>query len=297
MLSMMKLHFLLVALCCIVAAAEAKRETKCIKQQKESEVQGVPACTAAGKFEKKQCDDDKCWCVKARSGKPAFKKQQVPLEEDYDCKKKPKTCQKKRFEAMLSGAAQVPVCDDSGDFVTQQCTAGGSNEVNIARDQPTFSPGVTHNGFPSNAVDGDKNPNYFQYSCTHTANLVNPWWAVDLGHSRVVASVHITNRADCCSERLGDLNIFTTDISSDEEVPNFHNYDVCATSEEALGSGETRAFDCGTKGRYLVIQLNRTGPLTLCEVQVFEADKECWCVKPRTGKVISGSLKPGAVQC
>ena len=46
----------------------------------------VPECDKNGKFVPKQCDDKICWCVKPRKGRPAYKKQKVPLDHPYDCK-------------------------------------------------------------------------------------------------------------------------------------------------------------------------------------------------------------------
>jgi hypothetical protein len=37
-------------------------------------------------FLPKQCDAKKCYCVSAKNGKRAFKNQEVPLGDDYDCK-------------------------------------------------------------------------------------------------------------------------------------------------------------------------------------------------------------------
>ena len=39
-----------------------------------------------------------------------------------------------------------------------------------------------------------------------------------------------------------------------------------------MGDGETKKFHCGVTGRYLVVLLEKTGSLTLCEVEVFEGN-------------------------
>ena len=39
-------------------------------------------------------------------------------------------------------------------------------------------------------------------SCSRSMSAVNPWWAVDLGIETLVVRVDLTNRADCCGERL-----------------------------------------------------------------------------------------------
>jgi len=34
--------------------------------------------------------------------------------------------------------------------------------------------------------------------CSASRRDINPWWAVDLGHSTEVYAVNFTNRGDCC---------------------------------------------------------------------------------------------------
>ena len=43
--------------------------------------------------------------------------------------------------------------------------------------------------------------------CTHTQQQTDPWWYVDLGCERTVAKVTVTNRGDCCGERLNGFKI------------------------------------------------------------------------------------------
>ena len=44
---------------------------------------------------------------------------------------------------------------------------------------------------------------------------------------------------------------------------------MCAHNAGAMGAGETRTFACSAKGRYVIVQLKGTNPLTLCEVGVY----------------------------
>ena len=57
------------------------------------------------------------------------------------------------------------------------------------------------------AVDGNKNTVLGLYSCTHTITEQSPWWEVDLGKTYDITGVEITNRGDCCGNRLKDFNI------------------------------------------------------------------------------------------
>ncbi|XP_051580682.1 fucolectin-4-like [Myxocyprinus asiaticus] len=55
----------------------------------------------------------------------------------------------------------------------------------------------------ANAIDGDK----FK-SCSHTAvDFNDPWWRLDLLDSYYISRVIITNRGDCCPERLDGAEI------------------------------------------------------------------------------------------
>ena len=58
-----------------------------------------------------------------------------------------------------------------------------------------------------NAVDGNENTDLTQHSCAHTQLDKSPWWEVDLGKTYNITGVEITNRGDCCGNRLKDFNI------------------------------------------------------------------------------------------
>ena len=47
-----------------------------------------PTCTKDGYYKRKQCNDEICWCVKKKSGKPNHGGQLVPLGHDYNCRSK-----------------------------------------------------------------------------------------------------------------------------------------------------------------------------------------------------------------
>ncbi len=60
---------------------------------------------------------------------------------------------------------------------------------------------MDHLGAAQNAVDGNTESDYMLGSCTHTVGD-DPWWRVDLKEVHKVTSVIITNRGDCCEERI-----------------------------------------------------------------------------------------------
>ena len=57
------------------------------------------------------------------------------------------------------------------------------------------------------AVDGNITTDLFQGSCTHTDIEDRPWWEVDLGKTYDITGVEITNRGDCCGNRLKNFDI------------------------------------------------------------------------------------------
>ncbi len=62
-------------------------------------------------------------------------------------------------------------------------------------------------GNAEHAVDGNRDRNYKKGSCTHTKAEFNPWWRADLVNVYSINKVAITNRGDCCKERLRGAQI------------------------------------------------------------------------------------------
>ncbi|XP_059366377.1 fucolectin-3-like [Carassius carassius] len=122
-------------------------------------------------------------------------------------------------------------------------------------------------GAAQNAVDGNSESNYMLGSCTHTAGD-NPWWKVDLKEVHKVIRVSITNRGDCCAER-----IIGAQIRIGYSLANNGNSNQLAAIVDFIQSGETKTFDFKpVKGRFVNIFLPGQGKyLTLCEVNVFAA--------------------------
>lgn len=93
---------------------------------------------------------------------------------------------------------------------------------------------------------------------------------MDLGHSRLVYRVDITNRI-MCFDRFKMVRIGTTNQSPETVAPGLTNFEICHSYNPAVGPGITQGFYCGSTGRYLVIQLQQPDQiLSICEVQVIE---------------------------
>lgn len=140
----------------------------------------------------------------------------------------------------------------------------------------TLEPGVTATqsssgwgGVASRAIDGNVNGFYNQGSVTHTANLPQSWWEVDLGQARTITRVVLWNRQDKQPKRLSNYRILITDA----------NGATVASQDFHVLSGSS-----GRKEDWLLtspvvgnrVRVQRLGPardnsniLSLAEVQVF----------------------------
>uniref|UniRef100_A0A4W5MF13 Fucolectin tachylectin-4 pentraxin-1 domain-containing protein n=1 Tax=Hucho hucho TaxID=62062 RepID=A0A4W5MF13_9TELE len=120
---------------------------------------------------------------------------------------------------------------------------------------------------PSNVIDGNRNSNYNSGgSCSSTEFNTNPWWRVDLLDVYRVTAVTITNRGDCCPERLNGAEIR---IGNSLENNGIYNPRCVVISN--IPAGETNTFQCNEmEGRYVVVVIpGQNKILTLCEVEVY----------------------------
>ena len=85
---------------------------------------------------------------------------------------------------------------------------------NIALEKAADQHSTYGRGSPDNGVDGNSDGHYFRRSCTETHHqLTDPWWRVDLGSSEPVSEVFLVNRADCCKQRLTDVEVRVGELS------------------------------------------------------------------------------------
>uniref|UniRef100_A0A9J7Y5A9 Fucolectin tachylectin-4 pentraxin-1 domain-containing protein n=1 Tax=Cyprinus carpio carpio TaxID=630221 RepID=A0A9J7Y5A9_CYPCA len=133
-------------------------------------------------------------------------------------------------------------------------------------------------GIAEHAVDGNRNADYGKGSCTHTKSELNPWWRADLGNVYSISKVAITNRGDCCKDRLRGAQIR---IGNNLEN-NGNNNELVATILTVPDGTKTFEFE-PVNGRYVNILLPGNNEiLTLCEVEVFaEEDKPLYICVPR----------------
>ncbi|XP_059195895.1 fucolectin-like [Centropristis striata] len=139
----------------------------------------------------------------------------------------------------------------------------GNAGANIARGGKVTQSSVAWNGVPERAIDGKRDNIYSQSSCSHTNHDQNPWWRLDLLKTYKINSVTVTNRKDCCHDRIKGAEIRIGNS------PDGNDGSRCAVIA-SLGPGATKKFECkGLVGRYVTIVIpGRKEYLTLCEVEV-----------------------------
>ena len=138
--------------------------------------------------------------------------------------------------------------------------------VNLAYARPASQSSTAYAGYANYAVDGRTNGLYFERSCTHTRQEDNPFWYVSFEPGSVnVSAVRVSNRLDCCKERLSDFEIRIGDYFGEEaekspKCGGLHTID-----------GNFKFISCPNMvGSYLTIRIpGRNKILTLCEVEVF----------------------------
>lgn len=122
------------------------------------------------------------------------------------------------------------------------------------------------------AVDGVYNASIRNNSCTHTKTEYETWWVVDLEKMFDIVSIRITNRADCCTDRLKNftLEVFEQEPKTPQDYPETTESQICSTIIEALPVGQTEiACEKQVRGRYVRLLKYDGTSLTLCEFEVF----------------------------
>ncbi|XP_039505389.1 uncharacterized protein LOC120461291 [Pimephales promelas] len=122
------------------------------------------------------------------------------------------------------------------------------------------------NWFAGKAIDSNRGLQQLYTGCSSTLNQTNPWWRLDLRYIYRVSNVVVTNRRDCCAERINGAEIR---IGNSLEN-NGNNNPICAVIP-AIPAGESYNYSCGgMEGRYVnLIVPGDMKTLTLCEVKVY----------------------------
>nr|ABI48893.1 putative F-type lectin [Lateolabrax japonicus] len=152
-------------------------------------------------------------------------------------------------------------------LLSETCSASTYENVAL-RGKATQSSRYLHAfGGAYNAIDGNRESHFHSGSCTHSAEETNPWWRVDLLDSYVVTSITITNRGDCCEQRISGLQIHIGNSLKDNGASNPM---VGTISEIGAAKSFSLPFTDRVEGRYVTLVLPGSGKyLTLCEVEVY----------------------------
>ena len=122
---------------------------------------------------------------------------------------------------------------------------------------------------PENAVDNDTDT-FFASSDNAT---INAWIQLELKNAGSVRSVQITNREDCCGQRLKNMEVRfgNTSVMKTEQVPISSNT-VCGSFGGPGSDGELIVIDCNqtVEGKYVTIQTldDTVTQINIAEVQV-----------------------------
>jgi hypothetical protein len=161
-------------------------------------------------------------------------------------------------KVQLTGANYLSLAEVQVFAATPTLSPGLPRVPNLAQGKPARQPS-TYNaeGIAAHAVDGNTDGQFAHGSVTHTGLMAQPWWEVDLGQSQPIGSVVLWNRTDCCSERLSGFNL----LLSDDDT-NWQSYPYAGTAPASV------TFNVNRPARYVRVQLDGTGYLSLAEVQV-----------------------------
>uniref|UniRef100_A0A3Q3EW85 Fucolectin tachylectin-4 pentraxin-1 domain-containing protein n=1 Tax=Labrus bergylta TaxID=56723 RepID=A0A3Q3EW85_9LABR len=123
-------------------------------------------------------------------------------------------------------------------------------------------------GLASNAIDGNRNPEWTAGSCTHTEDGPDHWWSLLLPERYSITHVNITNRSVFAS-RINNAEL----LIGNSRENNGNNNPRCSVITSIPASG-TRTYNCsGMIGQLVNVKLFDAprSVLTICELEVYGA--------------------------
>ena len=102
----------------------------------------------------------------------------------------------------------------------------------------------------------------------------SPWWQVDLGSVHDLQSVTLWNRTDCCSQRLANFYVLVSDVpfASPNLAATLSQPGVTATRHQGV-AGRSTTFSFDRSGRYVRVQLEGRGIVSLAEVEIMGSSR------------------------
>ncbi|WNR45548.1 galactose-binding domain-containing protein [Paenibacillus roseipurpureus] len=142
-----------------------------------------------------------------------------------------------------------------------------SQYLNLALKKPASQAGTSNDAAAKRAVDGNTNGKLASGSVTQTLADHQAWWQVDFQETGYIRSVDIYNRTDSGSDVLKNYYVFVSDTPFSSEDPNvLVNQPGVWSSLQTAQAGSPTSLKVDHQGRYLRIQLQGDGKLTLAEV-------------------------------
>ncbi|KAF3839194.1 hypothetical protein F7725_017911 [Dissostichus mawsoni] len=145
-------------------------------------------------------------------------------------------------------ATTTPGCIQGAPIQTQQ-RATLVTKRGVARKSDPVKPFRARLDLPA-ALLMETGNKFHSGSCSHTDAESNPWWRVDLLEPYIVTSVIISNRADCCSERLVGAQVHIGNSLDNNGATN----PVVGTITTA-GALHTMTFTDRVEGRYVTVRI------------------------------------------
>jgi len=147
------------------------------------------------------------------------------------------------------------------------CSSGCASPALLSQGKTTTQSSNYSASYPSSScVDGNLT------NFNHTGIELQPWWQVDLEADQQVSSIQLTNRPDCCGNRLKRFRVFVSNniINSYSTSGFVYEYNNAA----GLGNGQVITIpNINKTGRYVKVWVDYTGYgnnyLHFAEVKVF----------------------------
>ncbi|XP_065150139.1 uncharacterized protein [Paramisgurnus dabryanus] len=147
-----------------------------------------------------------------------------------------------------------------GGFTTTRAITA-QEEVNVALGGKTVQSSTGFGWEANRAIDASP------ITCTHTkVTTDNPWWRLDLLDSFYISRVVITNRPNCCAQRLDGA-----EIHIGNSLENNGNNNTRCGVLYGVAAGQSVSVSCAEmNGRYVNIIIPGSSKiLTVCDVKVY----------------------------
>ena len=156
--------------------------------------------------------------------------------------------------------------------------------ANLARGKAARQSSTGFGGTANRAVDGNPQGIYNGGSVTHTNQTPNAWWEVDLGSAMPIGRVVVSNRTDCCPERLNgavvELAHKPCDAAKDRQLTAHNPLPIIG---RAVPARTELTYPHAPTARYLCVRNAARQYLSLAEVEAYAPTVTPAAVPPLAG--------------